>query len=155
MFWKNAIGNCYTPCPPHKQFKEEKEKLEKKYEPSCVDRYLYSKQTLLVQSSILIVFFRTLKKKIQDSSLVHVYFKNLGVTKFTKDRLFGWADLICKMMMPQFREYSKHVQCSMEGGILGIGSKYNDPSWLFAINHRNCGTLLIVKTSAQLNTILT
>ena len=38
-----------------------------------------------------------LKRKIGKSSLVHVYFKNLGVTKFTKDRLFGWADLICKI----------------------------------------------------------
>ena len=44
-----------------------------------------------------IPFHRTLKKKIKDSSLVHVYFKNLGVTKFTKDRLFGWADLICTL----------------------------------------------------------
>ena len=37
-----------------------------------------------------------LQRKVRQGSLVHVYFKNLGITKYTKDRLFGWADLICK-----------------------------------------------------------
>ena len=28
------------------------------------------------------------------NSLVHVYFKDLGVTKFSKDQLFGWVDIL-------------------------------------------------------------
>ena len=50
------------------------------------------------------LYFRTLEKKIKDTSLVHVYFKNLGVTKYTKDRLFGWADLICRFTYNFFHQ---------------------------------------------------
>ena len=93
FFWKHAIGECYTPCAPHKQFKKEKEALEKKYETSCTEKLKKNLLRWIIKTKTFL--YRTLKKKIKDSSLVHVYFKNLGVTKFTKDRLFGWADLIC------------------------------------------------------------
>ena len=39
---------------------------------------------------------KTMKKKLEKSSLVHVYFKSLGVTRFTKDTLFAWQDLVCE-----------------------------------------------------------
>ena len=38
--------------------------------------------------------FRTFEKKMLKNSLVHVYFKDLGVTKFSKDQLFGWVDIL-------------------------------------------------------------
>ena len=43
---------------------------------------------------------RTMKKKLEKSSLVHVYFKSLGVTRFTKDTLFAWQDLVCECQHP-------------------------------------------------------
>ena len=38
-----------------------------------------------------------MKKKVAQSSLVHIYFKNLGIVKYSKDSLYGWADLIGKL----------------------------------------------------------
>ena len=63
------------------EWKEEYELLKKTYsmedeQYNCVDR--------------------TMKRKLEKSSLVHVYFKSLGVTRFTKDTLFAWQDLVCE-----------------------------------------------------------
>ena len=38
-----------------------------------------------------------MKRKVAQSSLVHIYFKNLGIVKYSKDSLYGWADLIGKL----------------------------------------------------------
>ena len=40
-----------------------------------------------------------MKKKVAQSSLVHIYFKNLGIVKYSKDSLYGWADLIGKLVL--------------------------------------------------------
>ena len=40
--------------------------------------------------------FSTFKKKMVRNGLVHVYFKDLGVTKYSKDQLFGWVDILGK-----------------------------------------------------------
>ena len=37
-----------------------------------------------------------MEKKVSHSSLIHIYFKNLGVIKYSKERLYGWADLVGK-----------------------------------------------------------
>ena len=39
-------------------------------------------------------FFRTFKKKIENTAYVHVFFRDIGVTKFNKDQLFGWQDIV-------------------------------------------------------------
>ncbi len=47
------------------------------------------------------LFFRTFKKKIENTAYVHVFFRDIGVTKFNKDQLFGWQDIvgICKLKL--------------------------------------------------------
>ena len=39
---------------------------------------------------------RTIVNRIQQSSLVHVYFKNLGVTQYSRDQLYTWSDIVGK-----------------------------------------------------------
>ena len=37
---------------------------------------------------------RTVRNKITKMSYIHVYFKNFGMTKFSRSVVFGWQDLI-------------------------------------------------------------
>ncbi|XP_023340883.1 sodium channel protein Nach [Eurytemora carolleeae] len=74
--WFNKIlclkGQCTT---SNQLFKKEYDAFSKYYNgDSCVDE--------------------TFEKKLLKNSLVHVYFKDLGVTKFSKDQLFGWVDIL-------------------------------------------------------------
>ncbi|XP_023328627.1 pickpocket protein 28 isoform X2 [Eurytemora carolleeae] len=38
----------------------------------------------------------TFKKKIENTAYVHVFFRDIGVTKFNKDQLFGWQDIVAQ-----------------------------------------------------------
>lgn len=38
FFWKNAVGQCYSQCASHKEFKKEQEELGKAYDPTCTDK---------------------------------------------------------------------------------------------------------------------
>ena len=43
---------------------------------------------------IVWVFFSTMKRKLKKASIVHFYFKSLGVTKFSTGELYSWSDLL-------------------------------------------------------------
>ena len=38
FFWKNAVGQCYSQCASHKEFKKEQEELGKAYDPTCTEK---------------------------------------------------------------------------------------------------------------------
>ena len=33
---------------------------------------------------------------MSNTALVHVYYRDMGLTKFTKDQLYGWQDILGK-----------------------------------------------------------
>ena len=42
-------------------------------------------------------FCRTRKRRVSRMSLVHVYFKEMGITKFSRDQLYSWEDIVGTM----------------------------------------------------------
>ena len=99
-YYQNAVtGECGGGSCPITNKGINKEYLELMgYYPSnsyCVERQVHA-----VYRWCLLIFHclgSTMKKKVAQSSLVHIYFKNLGIVKYSKDSLYGWADLIGKL----------------------------------------------------------
>ena len=75
-------------------------KLDKMFKEDWPGQYRDCAKRLIHFTMIIVVhldlnsFIRTFQEKTLRAALVHVFFKDMGVTKFTRDQLFGWQDIV-------------------------------------------------------------